>query len=82
MGKRSKPYILSVEVIIMRNKRLGKINTFEVNTHNNNSKLLGSGWCNGVCSCYCTCFGGTKVMKAASGWGNNAVVNAAKSITC
>lgn len=57
-----------------------KINKRENNIKTNESTPLV--WCNGVCSCWCTCFGGTKVAKAAAGWGNNAIVNASKALTC
>jgi hypothetical protein len=57
-----------------------KINTRESETANNKSTPLV--WCNGVCSCKCICAGGVKVAKAASGWGNNAIVNASKALTC
>ena len=57
-----------------------KINTREKDLMNNKTTPLV--WCNGVCSCWCVCFTSNKVAKAATGWGSNAVVNAAKSAGC
>lgn len=59
-------------------KKLNKIN--KKNNTNIGEKLAIV--CDGYCRCRCVCFGGTAVMKAASGWGNCAIIMAGKSVIC